>query len=150
MRKLPDQKLDSACGQACDMFSPPARVETAKSPMVPGKEGCPLNVPADQVGGYGRARLPLGLSTELWLAKPFNLFQFGIIWHGTILIWVIFLLRRFLNDFDMSQQQTRWSWVYHVARLLQFLMPAKRSAWHMKATATRLLVTDRIILACQW
>ena len=64
-RKLPDQKLDSACGQACDMFSPPARVETAKSPMVPGREGCPLNVPADQVGGCGRARLPLGLSTEL-------------------------------------------------------------------------------------
>lgn len=81
--------------------------------------------------------------------------QFISIWHN--LTWdysdmsqVIFLLLRCLNDFDMSQQQTRWSWVYHVARLLQFLMPAKRSAWHMKATATRLLVTDRIILACQW
>ena len=47
------------------MFSPPARGETAKSRMVPGKEGCPLNVPADQVGVCGRARLPfLGLIGE--------------------------------------------------------------------------------------
>eukprot|EP00434_Breviolum_minutum_P017534 symbB.v1.2.015476.t1/scaffold1156.1/size134879/6 len=70
--ELPPELLDpTATGsfepakhEACDMFSPPARVETAKSPMVPGKEGCPLNVPADQASPVPHACEEISLAHE--------------------------------------------------------------------------------------